>query len=87
MARDLGVAILGISPKEWHEAVAEVTEDLFEIRQEAYDLIIDMMGEVVTPENRNAILSQLTDQGFAQLAAERPQDATDLLREVRKGLE
>ena len=87
MARDLGVAILGISPKEWREAVSEVTEDFLEIRQEVFDLIMDMYGEVVTPLNKAAILTQLTDRGFAQLAATNPEGATDLLREVRKGLE
>ncbi len=84
MPGDLGVAILGISPEEFREAVAEVAEELVEIRQEAFDLIIDMLGEVVTPLNKAAILSQLTEQGFAQIMAERPDDAKEILQEARR---
>lgn len=87
MPGDLGVAILGISPKEWREAVSEATEDLFEIRQEAFDLIMDMYGEVVTPLNKDAILAQLTERGLAHLMATNAGQAIEVLREVRKGLE
>ncbi len=84
MPADLGVAILGISPKDFREAVAEVTEELVETRQEAYDLIIDMLGEVVTPLNKAAFLEQLTARGFARIMAERPEEAKEILQDIRK---
>ncbi len=84
MPGDLGVAILGITPEEFHEAVAEVAEEFVEIRQEAFDLIIDMLGDVVTPLNKAEFLAQLTGQDFARIMAERPDEARDILQDVRR---
>lgn len=85
MAGDLGVAILGISPKEFHDAVAEVTEELDIMRQEAFDLIIDMLGDVVTPLNREQFLAELTARGFTEIMAQDPKQATEILQDIRRG--
>lgn len=84
MPGDLGTAILGISPKEFKEAQAELLEDLALIRQDAFDMVMDMLGDVVTPLNVEMFKAELTARGFAKIAAVDPRLAIDILQDVRK---
>ncbi len=73
----------GISLKagEFKQIVQEVAEDAVIARQASYDTTMEIMStrKVATVREAQAILAQLGEQGFAELAVSDPKTATELV--------
>ena len=52
-------------------------------RQDAYDLTIKALGEVLTGAQVRELLRLITDEGFAALQAKQPRLATQIMQTVR----
>ena len=83
---DLSIGSLGITAKEFKGLVQEVAEEGRDVRQAAYDGVMEVLAEKATPQEVSELLAQLTPEGLALLAVEKPDELTGMLQHVRNNL-